>query len=394
MTNTVAAHHERSGPGWPNHRQELLLVASTAPPERAVPAFEEWIAGTDLVRDPVDPGSLRLLPLVYRKLSAAGFEHPAMARLKGVYRYWWLKNQGTLRRAAEVVELLGRRGLDTLVLKGVALSVLCYRDAGVRPMADFDVMVPWDRAEEAVGILTEEGWNELGTHHPGRFRFLHGLGLTDGRGFECDLHWHFIRELRGTGPGDPAWRDTVDLEIHGVPTLALDATGALFHTIVHGCQWNAMPSIRWVADALTVLAASGAGIDWPRLIGLANELRLNLRFGAGLRYLHDSFDAPIPRGVLKELEASPPSAVENLEARYLWLDREQREEMALARAPFLLISVLRLLGALGLRRGLAALPDFLVFQFGLGGRRELPLTLARLSLRKLWRLAGPATETG
>jgi len=53
------------------------------------------------------------------------------------------------------------------VLKGTSLIVHYYQDYGVRPMNDFDFLVPTSRAPEAVALLRRLGWQPQ-LKHPDR----------------------------------------------------------------------------------------------------------------------------------------------------------------------------------------------------------------------------------
>ena len=72
---------------WPTPAQELLLRSALLTGPGALEAWQRWKSQHDLVESELDHGSFRLLPLVYRNLSAQGIEEPHLARLKGIYRY-------------------------------------------------------------------------------------------------------------------------------------------------------------------------------------------------------------------------------------------------------------------------------------------------------------------
>src|SRR5262245_12445960 len=91
--------------------------------------------------DRLDPGSIRLLPLLYRRLERDGAQDEIARKLKGVYRHAWYGNQLRLRDAALVAGELRRRGTEPMLLKGAALTLLHYRDYGLRPMEDVDILV-------------------------------------------------------------------------------------------------------------------------------------------------------------------------------------------------------------------------------------------------------------
>ena len=55
-------------------------------------------------------------------------------------------------------DLLNDASIPTILLKGMALSQRYYRDLGLRPMFDLDLLVPPQRAKAAYEILGPLGW--------------------------------------------------------------------------------------------------------------------------------------------------------------------------------------------------------------------------------------------
>ncbi|MCA1552816.1 MAG: nucleotidyltransferase family protein, partial [Chloroflexi bacterium] len=90
--------------------------------EPAREAWREYRTALDL--DHIDHGSQRLLPLLYRNLLALGIDDPLLTRIKGVYRYHWLRNQLQLQFLATLLRALDESGVPVLVLKGAALALL------------------------------------------------------------------------------------------------------------------------------------------------------------------------------------------------------------------------------------------------------------------------------
>ena len=286
-----------SGRGRPTPDQELLLEAGTARPEPARAAWKAWQARNRL--DDVDPGAQRLLPLVYRHLEDELAEDPDLGRLRGLYRRSWYRNQIVFRWAGQALESLGSVGLETIALKGAALSTLYYRDAGARPVHDVDILVRTEQAEAALDALAAEGWTPV-TDVPRRV-FLavrHAEELARGDGARIDLHWNALWQ---PGRDDDFWDAAADLELHGQWTRALCPSDELLHACVHGAAWNAVPPVRWVADALTVLAQAGEAIDWERLVAQARARQVTYALADALGYLAERFRAVVPAGSLEEL---------------------------------------------------------------------------------------------
>ncbi|MBA3242461.1 MAG: nucleotidyltransferase family protein, partial [Acidobacteria bacterium] len=151
----MAERANPKGQCWPDEPQELLLCAALLRGEDALSAWGEWRSTVD--PDSLDAGSKRLLPLLYRNLRELGVNDPLVPRLKESYRITWSLNQSVFRQMASLLGSLHGAGIETLVLKGGALVPLYYRDYGVRPMVDFDILVREERAETAMDLLTGLG---------------------------------------------------------------------------------------------------------------------------------------------------------------------------------------------------------------------------------------------
>jgi hypothetical protein len=299
------------GPAWPDERQALLLRAALNVDHDGRAAWERWKrGGGDVER--LDRASYRLLPLLYRSLSAGGVDDPELPRLKGVYRRFWYTNQLLYRRAAEALGALADAGLETLVLKGAALSALHYRDPGARPMDDVDILVRTPSAAAAIGVLRSAGWtlkSELSVDRLVRSR--HAQPLVHADGTNLDLHWRaFPRAARD----DDIWRAAVPVTVGGVSSRALAPADQLLHVCVHGLGLVPAPG-RWVADAVTVTRAAGDRLDWSRLVQQAVARRATLLMHGALRYLRDAFALPVPETTLAALRAVPTTWMERWEQK-------------------------------------------------------------------------------
>ena len=146
----------RAGGCWPSPVQVLLLRAALLDGAAAHAAWAGWKRATSL--EAIDPGSYRLLPLVYRNLLRAGVDGPLLATLREVYRDTWYRNQLALRDLAASFRALDAAGIPLMLLKGLALSHVYYRDLGLRPMDDVDLLVPVEHAPAAAAVLHGLGW--------------------------------------------------------------------------------------------------------------------------------------------------------------------------------------------------------------------------------------------
>jgi hypothetical protein len=296
--------------------QELLLRAALLKGEPAKQALTKWMADVDLEGE-LDHGSFRLLPLLYHNLLKQGIVHPAMDRLKGIYRYAWYRNHKLFLELSKVLNCFHRDRISTMVLKGAALTPRVYKNYAIRPMSDMDVLVPERDAATAIELLEQNGW----TSPPDRcfmkdLKYRHSIGFTNESGMEFDLHWHPVKDssMVATGKKMDAsfWKTAVPIKVTNEPTLAPGLPESLFLVIIHGAWYNIEPPIRWIADALFLIRTFRAETDWQRFVFLVKKYHVHLRAVSALYYLDRTFQAGVPRQVFEELERLPVSVPQRI----------------------------------------------------------------------------------
>ncbi|WP_234569216.1 nucleotidyltransferase family protein [Rhodohalobacter sp. 614A] len=301
------------GGAFPSPSQEMLLKAALMDKDVALPAWKQWRKEVDFELD-VDHGSFRLLPLTYHNLSSFGYSDDLVeGRLKGIYRQAWIKNQQLFYKTGTVLETLHKTGIKTAVLKGIALTEWVYKNYGIRPMADMDILVPFTEAHHAIDVLKNTGFVLQDTHllqH--NLDYGRGIAFKDADNTEIDLHWHAISHAHENIEITDFWDEVIPIEIAGVKTHIFSATDNLFHTIVHGIRKNPEPPIRWVADAVTIINSKDVSVDWQRLLLYSQKLRVYLQIKEALLYIKKHFGADIPREVIDQINNYKPSYVEKV----------------------------------------------------------------------------------
>ena len=314
-------------------------------------------------------GRFALLPQLYRSLEREGVRDPLMSKLKGVYRHTWYGNQLRLRDAAVVLGELNRRGIEPMLLKGAALTLLHYRDSGLRPMEDVDVLVRTHQWRAAVDALTDLGWTPRVSVTPRRVAASHAMEFADAHAQRIDLHWHLLPDSCWPGADDEFWERASATALRGVRVSVLDATDQLLHTCAHGVKWEHVPPLRWIADAAMILGDPSVAIDWERLVRLADRLRLILPLRDALTHLESTLGLPVPRPVLAALQNASVSPAERWEYRL----RTRPASRVLGR----------------LQRALATLPSSPTGPRRIGRDQLCRLSASRPRLRR-GRSAGPA----
>jgi hypothetical protein len=183
-------------------------------------------------------------------------------------------------------------------------------------------------------VLSKLQWKPFRFGQPRmRIPIVHSTPFEDSGGRQMDLHWHLFWECFNAGDDEDYWEKAIPIQIGGVKTLALSSTDQLLHTCWHGARWNEVPPIRWVADAMAVLGASAAEIEWASLLKKAQRHRIVLPVKDSLEYLKNKFDAPVPDSLLKSLSA----------VRISKMERENYELVLNPMAPPTTAKILRML---------------------------------------------------
>lgn len=333
-----------TGGCWPTELQELLLKACLQDGDQGLQAWQLWEANSGF--DSLDPGSYRLLPLLFTRLSSRGVQHPMMNALKRIHRQAWTETRILTWKVARAVRLLEEHGIATLMLKGVSLAALFYPHVALRPMRDLDVLVPEPLAPAALDLLQANGWTRCGARWPRGSMLANveeqwllqiqpSINLFDSERREIDLHWNLLRTASFPGAEKPFWDSAIPFAFEGIETRTLCATDHLLHACAHGITWNNIPPVRWVADSAMIMRT--ASIDWDRLVMLTDRLHAALPVSDGLHYLASLLDLPVPREVLKQLARLKISRMERID--YNRLQSEPRSgPVEWARSRYLIYS--------------------------------------------------------
>jgi hypothetical protein len=369
---------------WPNEEQRLVLQAALFEDGRALEAFGRWRSTIDLDAE-FDYEVFRLLPLLHNNLLRLKVDDPLMGRLKGTHRMSWVKTHQLFAKAEPIVAALRGAGLDVMLLKGAPLTLAYYRNHGLRPMADVDVLVKPQQVRAAIEATRRHGWTPTSPVTDDLLRFRHALQMVDGKGGEFDLHWHALVEFCGDQHDELFWRDAESLSFGNESVVMPNPTLMLFHTIVHGVRWNPEPPVRWIADAMLILKTRGDAIDWNRIVQLAEQRRIADRLYLGLKYLETLLDAGIPSRVLAALAALPRSWTERIEARSVLVDQHAYYNTPLGNLWMLLSEYTRFGRGQTIGAFINGFSHYLRYRWDLQGRSQIPAMV----IRGVWkRIAG------
>ncbi len=356
--------------------QKLLLRAALLKGTDAVDAWNAWESAVDW-EGHLENRTFDLLPLLYMNLQRLGVDHPHMNILKGIYRQAWYKNQRFFSEAGRTLASLHKTGVHTMVLKGIPLTVLHYKNYGVRPMSTIDILVPSSEALLTADALNKVGWSPMMTAGEDYMQYQHPLRFLNKSGMELALHRYLIFKSSRSDSDSDFWNKAVPIVIHHIPAYAQNPADMLFHVIVDGAKWNPEPSIHWIADAITIMQSSHTEVDWSRIINQAKKHKVSLQMKEALHYLDENFQAGVPKTIMDRTKSIPVSSLEQFEYRRVISCHETDRETLLGGFPLYLIEYLRLTRDTGLWPALAGFPKFLKYR--LDEKNYLHLVFSLLS---------------
>src|SRR5262245_35964200 len=200
------------GPGhyWPSEGQEMLLRAALLSGADAIDAWRVLRPGFD--PDNVDRPSRRLLPLLAANLNRMGVDDPLVRRFEALRDETAARNRRRFDAGRRLLAALAEAGIATLMVKGAALIADKYRDLGLRPMSDLDIVVPTAQATPAIRAVSRTGWSSRTSITSSFIQMQHAADFVEsGTRVKCDLHWHVYWECCGADADDDLWAASVPL---------------------------------------------------------------------------------------------------------------------------------------------------------------------------------------
>ncbi len=236
-------------------------------------------------------------------------------RLSESVRATVMHNLRQQRRLHKMLTACQAAGLPVLLVKGLWLAHVVYRDIKARPSGDIDLLVHREDMPALLDILSEQGFrppvdattldnllaheHELTINHP-----------DDGACF--DIHWSLTRPGEDM-PIDEAkfWQRAETFSLAGQPCLSLSLEDHLlylcFHTALHHQFLYVGP--RALLDVANLIAHPPRAIDWNLVQNRAYELGWQRGTWLTLALVNDYLGVSTPSAVLERLKPSNADAL-------------------------------------------------------------------------------------
>ncbi|MDF1825631.1 MAG: nucleotidyltransferase family protein [Verrucomicrobiales bacterium] len=278
---------------WPDETQRLLLKACfLKDDDDCLAAWDEWQRRVPL--DFVDGSSARLLLPLRDRLRRVARTLPRMPRIEGVVRFHWAQTQLTQRAIGDVLDLLEEAGIESILLKGAALSETVY-SPGLRPMADIDILVRPRHVDDALALLQKSGWQPRFACHKDARKFTHALQLDNSDHRSLDLHWDpFHDRFLDEHQLESFWEASLPISVQGRDARVLCPADQLLQICEHGVRYDDTPPFRWLGDAFSIVEKLGDTIDWQRCTRMASKHGLLPQLQDTLLFLRNELRLELP----------------------------------------------------------------------------------------------------
>lgn len=255
----------------------------------------------------------KLEGLAYRHLADSSLlslvPEPAQTLLKGLYMRNVARRIQFKSELERVLGVLQDQGIPVVVMKGGALAEIVYDDPGVRPMSDLDLLVPFDRSEEAWSIVKSLGYHV--TVDVDEQRSMKAIDrqlamlVHDSKSIIVEIHTHLVEaESPMRFDIQKFWDGTIEIELAGTRTL----TFAPEYQVANQClnffkdrDLFSYSALGQLCDVAEVIRVNQEEIDWDVFGSTGPLASLTGPIFCGLYLARYLLDAPVPDAVIERV---------------------------------------------------------------------------------------------
>jgi hypothetical protein len=256
----------------------------------------------------VDSARLGVQPLLHKHLSQPKWSPyvptDVLASLKVAYRKESFRNVRIYGLVEQLLKAFNDAGIGVVLLKGAFLGRWVYRDIGLRPMGDIDLLC---REREASSVKAK--LNELGFHQ----KTVYPSPLHE-RVYAIDRGWHlkpfyssksamlevhfsiFPNVPHGFAEMERVWQGVGQDTAEGLPVSFLSPSDLVLYLCLHLMhhlhigRWQ----LYWFTDIHEVVSHYGDEMEWERLFESAATLGVTAQAKSILHLLSQHWDVSFP----------------------------------------------------------------------------------------------------
>jgi hypothetical protein len=268
--------------------ERLALEALALPGAEGRASFDAWLERVDI--DALTPWMVRLVPPLYLRHAEGDPSVPHAARLRGITRFWYTRNEIQMSAAESAIRALRDAGIAVVIFKGLSASLCVHERTAARPMMDIDILVPRADFGRADAILQRVGWAHRYLPEQ-RMMAEHSIDYVHSNGCALDLHVRPLLEIRDGLLEPEIFSRGRRMEWRGCSVIVPCLDDEALIALVGAVRERARARLDWVSDMARMLDRP-EGLDWAAMWQRAR------RFGV----VHQLCDAMLVLGSIRGLE--------------------------------------------------------------------------------------------
>ena len=260
-----------------------------------------------------------------------------LGELKTIYHVVLGRNILIYQTLENIANSFSKEGIPFLVFKGVSLAESVYKNLGLRPMGDVDILVKIQDVPKADRILDNLGYkkpfifNDFSRLSYSAYRNSFLYHKSDAYPSHVHLFWHIVnlfpynKDIVGRIDMDKIWNDSIELAAGDITVRIF----SLYHQIIYLCMHaltHLYKPFMLLCDISELVHSEKEKIDWDCLIRETVNFGLSKYVYYGLYFAREILGADIPSNALSRLKPRRISVFEQMFIRRVLYDSTMLDE--------------------------------------------------------------------
>lgn len=234
--------------------------------------------------------------IIYKTLKNINFENQVIKEFEKNYYNTHFKNSLLYKELDNILKVFKKENIDAILLKGIYLAKNLYKDIGLRPMGDIDLLVKKEDLTRIFPIFDKRGYNRRIRKDDNQKQYIKIYKSTEYthiqfiKGFLCiELHTTPIEQgLPYKGNFNKFWKD------YKKNRENFDIVFLSTHLHIH-----AFTRLIWFYDILLLIKSKK--ISWNTVYKISKIQGVNLSVYNSLNFLYQTFSEDKAKKILEKL---------------------------------------------------------------------------------------------
>jgi len=272
----------------------------------------------------------RVCSLIYKALSKIQDAEKILPEnilqdLRNIYYSTAKRNILIFQTLQEILQAFKKKGIRTIVFKGIVLAESVYGDIAARSMSDLDILINRQDIKRADKVLEDFNYTRpFGVKDFSKVSFnlyRNSILYKNFNGYPKYIHlyWHILnlcpydKDILQKIDMDKIWREAVDINLGGIKTRTFSLCHQLIYLCMHALN-DSFRSLILLCDINEFLRINKETLNWSKLIEEAYLFGLSKYTYYSLYVVSIFFGVYIPEFVFKRLK---PKRISCFEQRFI-----------------------------------------------------------------------------